>query len=245
MHQLGALLFNINERMHNGGRHDIERITRYREPPSSPGGVVAHLRATLFSHHGYLADDIYPEGVADVVGYWAEDRILGGVTVFDRPAEQRTPGEPPNAWFYGCRENVTYRYFQLLDEQQQAMVGFFLADNPSQATCPLPIIGDKNNRVRVDFWTALTERFIYRDIWERKPPTNESIRFWQRRPQNEFDYPEHRTLLEAVNKRLGIPPPSEQDRDVEGRCDPSTDKAEFICPKGDPDRGPSGGKMGS
>ncbi|KAK3899810.1 hypothetical protein C8A05DRAFT_46220 [Staphylotrichum tortipilum] len=229
MHQLGTLLFNLEECMHKGGPQDIERITQYLEPPSSPGGF----------HHGYLADDIYPEGVADVVGYWTEDRILGGVTVFDRQAEQRTPKEPPNTWFYGCRENVTYRYFQLQDQQQQAMVDFFLADDPGQAPCPLPIIGDKNNRVRVDFWKALTERFICRDVWERKPPTNETIRFWERRPQNEFDYPEHRTLLEAVNTRLGIPfpaPASEQD----SCCDAATDKAECVCPKGDPDR-----KMGS
>jgi hypothetical protein len=26
----------------------------------------------------------YPEGIADMVGYWAKDRILGGVVLFDR-----------------------------------------------------------------------------------------------------------------------------------------------------------------
>jgi hypothetical protein len=28
--------------------------------------------------------DQYPDGLADVAGYWAEDRIFGGVVLFDR-----------------------------------------------------------------------------------------------------------------------------------------------------------------
>lgn len=212
MHQLGVLLFKLDACMHQGGRRDVERVTLYQEPPLEPGLFVPRPRVTLFSHHGYLAHDVYPEGIADIVGYWAEDRILGGVTVFDRPAEERTPQQPPNVYFNACRDDVTYRYFQLRDEQQQAVVDFFLADNASQTPYPLPIIGDRNNRVSVDSHIAILHRHIYRDIWERKPPGQEQVRAWERRPQNEFDYPEHRDLLDAVNRTLGLQPfPPESD----------------------------------
>lgn len=32
----------------------------------------------------YSASDRYPNGLADVVGYWAEHHIFGGVVLFDR-----------------------------------------------------------------------------------------------------------------------------------------------------------------
>lgn len=39
---------------------------------------------TFFEHHGFRDHDQYPQGVADMVGYWAENRILGGVVLYDR-----------------------------------------------------------------------------------------------------------------------------------------------------------------
>ena len=39
---------------------------------------------TAFCNSSYEAVEQYPNGVADVVGYWAESRIFGGVVVFDR-----------------------------------------------------------------------------------------------------------------------------------------------------------------
>lgn len=40
--------------------------------------------ATPFSVFNYADPDQYPDGIADVVGYWAEDRIFGGVVLFGR-----------------------------------------------------------------------------------------------------------------------------------------------------------------
>jgi hypothetical protein len=40
--------------------------------------------ATIFYHESYEDYDQYPQGVADIVGYWAELRIFGGVVLFDR-----------------------------------------------------------------------------------------------------------------------------------------------------------------
>jgi hypothetical protein len=205
MHQLGVFLYNLDICMHRGGRREVHRVTQYEEP-AQPGYAVDPAPATLFGHHGYPYHDVYPGGVADIVGYWVEDRILGGVAVFDRPAEERTPQQPPNGYFNACRRKATHRYFQLLDEQQQSLVDFFLAEDVSRVHCPLPIMVSKSNRVRVDFHEAILHRLIHRDIWESKPPSKEDVAFWGRRPQNEFDYPENRDLLESVNRTPGIQP---------------------------------------
>lgn len=37
-----------------------------------------------FSNTEYQFDEQYPNGIADVAGYWAESKIFGGVVVFDR-----------------------------------------------------------------------------------------------------------------------------------------------------------------
>jgi hypothetical protein len=217
MHELGVLLFNLDICMHQGGRREVHRVTQYQQPGDDPDPVPA----SFFGHHIYLAHDVYPRGIADIVGYWAEDRILGGVAVFDRPAEERTPQQPPNVYFNGCRRKATYRYFQLLDEQQQSLVDFLLAEDVSRVHCPMPIIANKTNRVRVDFHEAILHRFIHRDIWECKPPRPETVAFWGRRPQGEFDYPEHRDLLESVNRTLGIRLPPHEDSD---RAEPDDGK---------------------
>jgi hypothetical protein len=46
-----------------------------------PGNYVA---PTPFYHHSYLCHTQYPCGVADIVGYWAEAKLFGGVVLFDR-----------------------------------------------------------------------------------------------------------------------------------------------------------------
>jgi hypothetical protein len=39
---------------------------------------------TLFAHGSYVDHEQCPEGVADMAGYWAGDRIFGGVILFNR-----------------------------------------------------------------------------------------------------------------------------------------------------------------
>src|SRR5690349_9609305 len=96
MHGIGTVLFQLDFRLHRG---DVESVVKWNEKP--PGATRADIppRPILFSHHGYMAHDVYPDGLADMVGYWAEDRILGGVTVFDRQAEEQSPESPPNVYF--------------------------------------------------------------------------------------------------------------------------------------------------
>ena len=37
-----------------------------------------------FYHQAYTSDDMYPHAISDIVGYWAEAKIFGGVVLFDR-----------------------------------------------------------------------------------------------------------------------------------------------------------------
>ena len=41
---------------------------------------------TLFCHPAYQHKEAYPDGIADMAGYWSENRILAGVVLFGRGA---------------------------------------------------------------------------------------------------------------------------------------------------------------
>lgn len=167
-----------------------------------PNRGLVNPRPTLFNHHAYIHDDIYPNGVADMVGYWAENRVLGGVTVFDRQAEQRTPAFPPNAYFHSCRRGVTYRYYQLRDEQLASLLAFLMARDPDPANSPLSILANNRNVVRVNEEHAI-QQHLYRDEWERKPPTYWHLQKMKRVPRNTLDYPEYEAFINHINTNFG------------------------------------------
>jgi len=165
VHQVAVLIVHLDT-----SRHKDDGITswtppkddffywQYREDGAPP---------TLFNHQWYLDHKQYPDGVADMVGYWAEARILGGVVLFDRrPAGSAVGSDPNTIYFHSDRMDVTYRIYQLLDEQKNALLEFLLAETPSGN--PLPILGDRENWRRVDPEEPIASTGVYRDIWKRK-----------------------------------------------------------------------------
>lgn len=186
VHQIAVYLFQLGETLHdpastNGA--DVETVTRWELAPDPEGfGVRVKPWPTLFTHPHFAAHEEYPEGIADAVGYWAEDRILGGVALFDRSqawgGALEAGGQEPNAYFQSCRAKATWRVWQLLDDQQERLVGFLTSDaSPSdddgpgrQAGGPLPLMPSRANRVRVDPSDAVQVHKIYRDAWERGEP---------------------------------------------------------------------------
>lgn len=118
---------------------------------------------TLFNHPWYINHDQYPNGVADIVGYWAENRILGGVVLFDR--SNSSDANPDAVYFHSNRKGVTYRIYRLLSEQKKALLDFLTENTES---CPLPILGDEQNLDRIDPEEPIKLTHVYRDIWERK-----------------------------------------------------------------------------
>lgn len=126
---------------------------------------------TLFKHGWYTASGQYPDGAADVAGYWAESRILGGVVLFDR-----TAAESDAVYLHPDRDDVTYRICQLTEAQKGALLRFLRSNNPKNGddTCPLPILPDENNTIRVDPEEPFSATGVYRDLWEREMPPPES-----------------------------------------------------------------------
>lgn len=73
IHQIAAMLYELDTSLHKE-----DGITEWAPPKSNE----RYWR--LFNHQWYRDHDQYPPGVADMVGYWAKDRIFGGVVLFDR-----------------------------------------------------------------------------------------------------------------------------------------------------------------
>ncbi|KAJ3546675.1 hypothetical protein NM208_g1890 [Fusarium decemcellulare] len=186
---------------------------------SSPGSKEFHLRLiemvavavhqiavltfdldeSLHKNDGVTLKERYPNGIGDMVGYWAENRILGGVVLFDRG---ESGFECKDIYFHSDRQGVTFRIYKLLDDQVQALIDFLL-DSSSADSCPLPTLGDKCNRDRVDPDDAIDEHGIFRDRWEREVPVKDFLyRRRQRCTQNALDYPEVDDEREAMMEYL-------------------------------------------
>jgi hypothetical protein len=83
-HQIGAFLYQLDDGQH---KHSLHEEWLERELQESNEGKPRYhfsLPPTAFFHARYRAHEQYPRGLADVVGYWAEGKIFGGVVVFDR-----------------------------------------------------------------------------------------------------------------------------------------------------------------
>jgi hypothetical protein len=90
IHQIAVLLFQSEHKVHS--KQEIDAVVSWRKESKwveLEGGrrifqEYLEPHPTLFYHVSYMDQDQYPHGLADVAGYWAEDRILGGIAVFDR-----------------------------------------------------------------------------------------------------------------------------------------------------------------
>ena len=60
----------------------------FSDPPPAQGGgrfrCFPGLQYHFDFHPDYVHFDNYPRGLLDVVGYWAEAQVFGGVLLFDR-----------------------------------------------------------------------------------------------------------------------------------------------------------------
>ena len=180
IHQIAVLLYKSEPKCHQG---DIDYVTSWKKESGwkwYAGRWKIWLdfpepQPTLFFHISYLRHQRYPDGVADIAGYWAEDQIFGGVVVFDRGLYGR---EARNVYFHSARKRVTARVWRLHDDQLDQFVDFLLA-TPSLLASPFPLLPTDENLYRHDSWDAIALHHIYRDIWER--PVK------QKRPDNGRD----------------------------------------------------------
>ena len=167
VHGLAVLLFRRRHRIHDDvwaakdATYTVNAVTR-----SNPD---VERSPTPFCHPEYVMADQYPDGDADVVGYWAENRIFGGVVLLDRSDswdDRRNP--EPNVFLHSSYYDVTFRVWRALDEQQQDLVDFLLSRSPAEA-CPFPLLASEKNLDRIDPQYATSQK-VYRDFWERRLP---------------------------------------------------------------------------
>lgn len=110
-------------------------------------------------------------------------------------------------WFHSHRKDVTRRIYALTDDQTAALLRFLTreAGDPDHgdidSECPFPILGDSNNRRRVDPEIAMPEHNVFRDRWERKMAFRSYEQYEQNSScvKNSLDYPE---MVSDWNKRL-------------------------------------------
>ncbi|KAB8225497.1 hypothetical protein BDV33DRAFT_96675 [Aspergillus novoparasiticus] len=155
---------------------------------------VPHPReSTWFYHSDYLDHDQYPLGVPEVVGYWAEKQVFGGVVLLDR-------GETGNE----CRDAFIhpddgYRIFKLSDDQLDRFVSFGAKTGPTDqnddSVSPIPFQAEKYTR-RIEPEEAM-EMHIYRHLYERRPKAEDNGRTQHKRRRLE-DYPEFGDLLQRL-----------------------------------------------
>src|SRR4051812_21695747 len=89
-HDLAAILFQQSDGGCHKGCHTWKPepiITTSFGSSDSIYSPSPDPTPTVFYHTSYRAFDQYPNGVADIVGYWAESQLFGGVVVFDRGEE--------------------------------------------------------------------------------------------------------------------------------------------------------------
>ncbi|KAG6018355.1 hypothetical protein E4U43_002754 [Claviceps pusilla] len=89
VHSIAVSLFNLEEKSHIG---NIQQVVNYTAPPKVlelGSGRTVKKRVlppypTLFTFPSYSWHEQYPNGVADAAAYWAEDKLFGGVLLFNR-----------------------------------------------------------------------------------------------------------------------------------------------------------------
>ncbi|KAL8349134.1 hypothetical protein RB601_002035 [Gaeumannomyces tritici] len=167
---IAVILFNLDTSLHKE-----DGVIEWVPPKDDWRYWDKHLNGplpTLMYHLWYVDFEQYPEGAADMVGFWAENQILGGVALFDRRPETEG-GEPGAVYWHPSRVGVTYRICKLRPDQTQKLLDFLLATEP-QETTPLPILPGMENLSRVDPEEHIMETGIFRHSWERKklPPPN-------------------------------------------------------------------------
>ncbi|KAF5017839.1 hypothetical protein F66182_10210 [Fusarium sp. NRRL 66182] len=165
-HQIAAYLFTLDD-----GTHKQELYQAWAERRRMELTLTLQTREYIppsaFFHMAYTYADQYPQGVADVVGYWAEGKIFGGVVVFDRG---ETEQECKSMWIHGARFNGPRTLYPPTLEQFDSLINFLLSSPDENISCPLPIHGTDSNRPRWHPYDALATYHIFRDKHERKLP---------------------------------------------------------------------------
>ncbi|SPN99222.1 uncharacterized protein DNG_02259 [Cephalotrichum gorgonifer] len=150
-HDLGARLFRESDGGFYKDYHAWKPEPTVRVPFGSSELVLEEWPdppPAVFSHASYRDFDQHPEGIADMVGYWVEGQIFGGVVVFDRGADDT-----------GCNDVFIHPFnprrllFQLSEVQINRFCDFCLASNTAGDSTPEnPIVIKEELHTRCRSW---------------------------------------------------------------------------------------------
>ncbi|KAF5988767.1 hypothetical protein FCOIX_304 [Fusarium coicis] len=199
VHRIAVILFSLDE-----GSHKNDGVIEWA-PPKSDEIWWSHCpngpEFTMFFHPWYLSHERYPNGIADMVGYWAESRILDGVVLFDR--RQPVSGSSVDqyaVYIHPDRDDVTHRICRLTYEQKLQLIKFLTAEETGQN--PLPILPDETNDYRIDPEESPEDTGIYRDIWDRSELCEDAYDQRLRDVCNKVDYLTHSDKGNAGDRAL-------------------------------------------
>ncbi|KAH7026608.1 uncharacterized protein B0I36DRAFT_366150 [Microdochium trichocladiopsis] len=187
----------------------VDDIVNWRRPVKDPMFPPREPWPTLFTHPMFVAHKQYPAGVADMVGYWAEDRILGGVVLFDHQhddeetqprggsviggegrLDQRFPEQKGGVYYNSARPDRTHKIFRLSGNQERRLFNFILG--PAQGgsfETTMPAEG----RTDTDLRSPLPILYRFRDNPELIDPEFAVVREkvyrdkWERPPPRALD----------------------------------------------------------
>ncbi|KAL2282384.1 hypothetical protein FJTKL_10986 [Diaporthe vaccinii] len=173
-HQLAVLIFQLNDGVHKHALYEA-----WRDAPNvDPRERVTKKPPSAFSNTVYHFYEQYPNGLADVVGYWAESKIFGGVVVFDRGPSGT---ERREMYLHACSIHKPFTLFPPTEDQFKSLVRFLMSpiqdgptadETPSSSSVPLPITASSLNGWRYHPDDAMSRFNIFRDRYERiEPPT--------------------------------------------------------------------------
>ncbi|OJD10724.1 hypothetical protein AJ78_08342 [Emergomyces pasteurianus Ep9510] len=153
VHDLAATLFH---RFHPDGEPRLERVNEPSSQQQQQGPISLSTMC-------YLRRNIYPRGVCDVVGYWAEAHVFARKT-------SRTDFASKSAFASQCYAAYVHPpypadMFQLVDHQIEQFAA--LASQQKNDTCILPFICSPGAR-KLNPNYAFLNLNIYRDRYERQ-----------------------------------------------------------------------------
>ncbi|KAL8372204.1 hypothetical protein RB595_001817 [Gaeumannomyces hyphopodioides] len=163
-HSIAVRLFEMDDGVHKRKVHMDWFTSEMQIQVLSQRFYSVPLPETPFIHRSYTAVDQYHDGEADMVGYWAECIIFGGVVVFNRG---KSDSECNAVYFHDGRREGPMTLYPPTDDQLSAFLAFLKSPQPPPGQGPLPILASDLNRYRWDPFYAMRDHHIFRDRYER------------------------------------------------------------------------------
>ncbi|KAG8156868.1 hypothetical protein KVR01_013281 [Diaporthe batatas] len=192
-HDIAIFLYKMDDGAHKHAEHEAwlaKQREKYLNKRSTKRMVLPPR--SLFWHGMFRDHKRYPNGVAELAGYWAEGQIFGGAVMFDRGES----GEECNGMY--IYNPVRYHTFAPPTEEQfNQLVEFLVSPDPDHSRCPIPIKVTPDNWWRWDPIPAMTEHNIFRNRYE---VPDEHYTRSRRQVITDLTWPESAEDAEAVER---------------------------------------------